>query len=183
MKVFIGHSFSEELDPTYYDFIKKVYKIVYDAGAEILVGGLFVKLKDDYKLWEDRLTVYTIPPYQDSLKYAQCKKNVVDTVLDRTKCLIEESDVVVLLPGGSGTLEELLACLEMYKAKSLSKKIYLLNHDNHFEPILNYLKFLEQLKFNKTTDLTYIEVINSSKLEKILKEGMEYDESNNGRDY
>ena len=137
------------------------------------MGGLLVKLKDRYKAWADRLTCYTLGKYQDSLQYAKnCQYKIEKNVLNRTNEIIAQADMVLFLPGGSGTLEEIFATLETYKSEEQTKKIYLLDHGGYFALLLQYLKELEEQKFNKKSDLEYIQCITFQELKNILKEGI-----------
>ena len=173
MKVFIGHSFSDKLDDSYYDLVKEVYDIIYNNNQEILTGGLLPYMTENYQKYAKRLTCYSIPEYQSEQKLApSCHYELVEHMLLRTKRLVELADIVVFLPGGSGTIEEIFACLESYKSMESPKKIYLLNVAGHFDMLLAYLKELEKKEFNKEKDLHYIECISLEQLNEIMKEGI-----------
>ena len=109
MNVFVAHTFSENLSNDYYDLILQVYKLIKETHHKILVGGLFTKLKDNLKEYEDIITCYSLAKYQEEERklLPRVKYILTDNVYSRTKNLVENSDIVVILPGGSGSLKKL----------------------------------------------------------------------------
>lgn len=54
--------------------------------------------------------------------------------------LIKKCDVIVVLPGGTGTLEELLYCNETSRANEHTNEIYLVNIDGFYDNYLSQIK-------------------------------------------
>ncbi len=171
MNVFVAHTFSENLSADYYDLILQVYKLIKENNHKILVGGLFTKLKDNLLEYEDIITCYSLRKYQEEERklLPNGKYILTDNIYSRTKNLMENSDIVVILPGGSGSLAEIFSILEAYKYLESKNKIYILNYHNHYDDLINYLKKLEDNKFNKRTDLAYLKIINLKELKSILE--------------
>ena len=162
MKIFIGHSFSENLNQDYYELVKQVYQTIYDSGHDLLVGGLLANLSEVYKKVENRLTCYSITKYQEEKKYApRCHYTLVEDTLLRTKQLVNEADLVLFMVDGK---EELSA--------SSNKKIYLLNLNNHYDLLLKYLEELEKKDFNKKRDINYLQCITLEQIKDLKKEGI-----------
>lgn len=62
----------------------------------------------------------------------------VATESERLK-VVKACDKVIVLPGGTGTIEELLYCNETARAKEHSAEIYLVNIDGYFDGILKQI--------------------------------------------
>lgn len=62
---------------------------------------------------------------------------VVDTMHDRKRKMIECSDAFIALPGGYGTLEELLETITWRQLKLHKKPVVIVNLNNFFDDLLN----------------------------------------------
>ena len=113
------------------------------------------------------------------MKKKICKNTVLlDTTFDRTKKLYEESDIICVLPGGSGSMAEIFSFVEEARTQ-LVKPIILINEDNFFDLILKHMHKLIQEGFNNESIMDYIIVVNSKEEFKEKVEGY-YGKVNNG---
>ena len=67
---------------------------------------------------------------------------VVDTLAARKLRMFARSDAVLVLPGGTGTLDELLEALTMKRLGLIAHPIVLVNVGAFFEPLLGLLRHL-----------------------------------------
>lgn len=74
---------------------------------------------------------------------------VTDGMAARKQVMIERADAFVALPGGFGTLEELLEVLTLKQLGYHDKAITLLNVDGFYDPLLALFDHLYQLRFAK----------------------------------
>lgn len=74
---------------------------------------------------------------------------VVEGESGRLEHLRKLSDIVVILPGGSGTLLELLYANEIKRYNDFSGEIYLINTDGYFDNILEQINHNIKLGFQK----------------------------------
>lgn len=74
---------------------------------------------------------------------------VTDGMADRKRAMIERADAFVALPGGFGTLEELLEVLTLRQLGYHRKPIVLLDVDGFFTPLLACFEHLFALGFAK----------------------------------
>ncbi len=67
---------------------------------------------------------------------------VVDSMHERKRRLMEMSDAAIALPGGCGTMEELLEVITWKQLGLYLKPIVILNVNGFFTPLLNYFEQL-----------------------------------------
>jgi uncharacterized protein (TIGR00730 family) len=84
---------------------------------------------------------------------------VVEDMHQRKKLMFDRSDAFVALPGGIGTLEELVEQLTWAQLGRHSKPIILLNIDGFWEPFLALLQHMSREQFIRPDmDVRYITV-------------------------
>lgn len=173
MKVFVGHSFSENLPEKYYEQVKKIYMSLYQNHHEIYVGGLHKKLKDALEICGEKLTCYSVERYKKEKELCKkCTYKIVKNSIKRTEELIVNTDWQVFLPGGTGTLSEIFQAIEYNRELKMQKPILLYNEDKHYDIIIEYIENLIKKQYNEVDTKKYISVLHSiEELEKIWKEG------------
>ncbi|MFA8298762.1 MAG: TIGR00730 family Rossman fold protein [Hyphomicrobiales bacterium] len=65
--------------------------------------------------------------------------HIVSSMAERKELMIEMSDAFIALPGGFGTLDEISEVLTANQLRISDKPIGLLNIDNFFTPLLNFI--------------------------------------------
>ncbi len=75
------------------------------------------------------------------------KHEVVLTLRSRNERMIELADAFIALPGGIGTLEELMNVWVMNQLSELDKPIGLLNSVNFFDAFLRFIDHMVDTKF------------------------------------
>ena len=68
-----------------------------------------------------------------------CELEVVQTLHQRKARMADQSDGFVVLPGGLGTLEELVEVLSWINLKELKQKIVLLDEDGYWQSFIDLL--------------------------------------------
>ncbi|WP_425039385.1 TIGR00730 family Rossman fold protein [Primorskyibacter sp. S187A] len=92
------------------------------AGAETF--GVIPQHLVDWEIGKTDLTTYV----------------VTETMHERKKVMLMNSDAVVLLPGGAGSLEEVFEALTWAQLGLHKKPIVILNIDGYWDPLLALLK-------------------------------------------
>ena len=100
--------------------------------------------------------------YKEDFKELDCDKEILTkNVNDRTDELINNSDILIFLPGGIGTLYELMTAIEMKRSKEFDKPIILYNATGFFDDIIhmldktyaqNFTDFKVRLNYNIAND-------------------------------
>ena len=85
---------------------------------------------------------------------------------ERKRLMFERSDAFVALPGGIGTLEELVEQLTWQQLGRHHKPILLANIDNFWEPLLSLLAHMRATEFIRAS--LPLEVLKADKVEEIL---------------
>lgn len=85
---------------------------------------------------------------------------------ERKRLMFERSDAFVALPGGVGTLEELVEQLTWQQLGRHSKPVLLANIDNFWEPLLVLLTHMRATEFIRPT--LSIDVLKAERVEDIL---------------
>ena len=72
---------------------------------------------------------------------------LVEDLAERKRLMLDGSDAVIALPGGSGTLEELFEVITLKRLGLYVKPIVLVNIGGFFDPLLAFLEGVIREKF------------------------------------
>lgn len=104
-----------------------------------------------------------------------CHKNltevsVTETIHERKKQMAEKADAVIALPGGCGTMEELLEIITWKQLGLFSGPIVILNINNYYTPLLEMLqKSVDESFMRKEhSDMWFVANTAEEAVEKIL---------------
>lgn len=81
---------------------------------------------------------------------------------DRKHALIAMADVLIFLPGGPGTYDELFTAIETKRSGEHNNPIIIVNIDNHYEHFLGMLKRAENDRFADNYEGILYHVVNSA---------------------
>ena len=112
--------------------------LVYGGGAVGSMGALA-----DGALAEGGAVVGVLPRFMQELEWGHVGLTELKLVADmheRKRTMIEGADGVVALPGGCGTLEELLEAMAWKRLGLYSGPIVLVNLAGFFDPLLEMLR-------------------------------------------
>ncbi len=113
---------------------RKGATVVYGGGAIGLMGAVA-----DGALAAGGRVTGIIPRFMQELEWAHggvTELCVVKDMHERKRLLVENVDAVVALPGGSGTLEELLEVITLKRLAIFLNPIVLVNVCGYFDPLL-----------------------------------------------
>jgi hypothetical protein len=74
---------------------------------------------------------------------------IVDSMHTRKRIMYDRSDAFIVLPGGLGTLDELVEIVTWFQLELHNKPVYLFNIDNYWE---DWFKLIEKMKQNGFVD-------------------------------
>jgi hypothetical protein len=138
--------------------------LVYGGGSIGLMGAVAMSVLDN----GGRVTGI-IPEFltkrENALTGAQ-ELIVTHDMHERKRLMFERSDAFVALPGGIGTLEELVEQLTWQQLGRHSKPILMANIDNFWEPLLELLKHMRSTAFIRPT--LPLDVLTADRAEDIL---------------
>ena len=88
---------------------------------------------------------------------------------ERKKLLFDLGDGFLILPGGTGTLEELIEVISSKKLQLHNKPIIFYNLNNFWEPLFNQFEKIINNKFaNKNLQNLYEVIDNTHQLKEII---------------
>lgn len=105
---------------------------------------------------------YTTKKYKNDIKNMPfAKHKIFDTTFDMKKELFNAADLIVILPGGIGTISEFFSYLEEVRSNDVSKNIILYNYNGHYDLIVKLLDDLVLNCFNDKNICNLIKVVNN----------------------
>jgi uncharacterized protein (TIGR00730 family) len=137
---------SERCAPEYHDAARELgatlaaagYSIIYGGGAVGSMGALA-----DGALERGGKVVGILPQFMKELEWGHprlTELRIVEDMRTRKHLMLSQSQGVVALPGGSGTLEELFEALTLKRLGLYVHPIVLVNTRNYFAPLLQLLE-------------------------------------------
>ena len=168
LAVFCSASF--EIDPEYNkvarDFVRAAslrgYGIVSGGTIKGTMGEISDELRDcgGYHLG-------VIPRFMEQYVYPDLTEVIwTDTMAQRKTLLREGTCAVVALPGGIGTLDEVIETFALVHLKQYFGKIFILNHEGFYEPLRLLLRHYVDTKM--MTEETMSKIIFAQTPDEIL---------------
>ena len=109
-------------------------EIVYGGGSVGLMGSLA-----DAALTHKGTVIGIIPEFMVQMEWAHSgveRMEIVTTMHERKSRMVEGTDAVIALPGGSGTFEELLEVITSKRLGLYTKPIIIVNKDGFYNPLI-----------------------------------------------
>jgi len=169
-------SASNKIDKKFFKMSKEVatiisnyhIKVIYGGGNVGLMGVIAKTLADLKKEVIGVIPKFLIKKEKVSLKINKLK--VVSNMSKRKGYLFKLGDAFLILPGGTGTLEEVIEVLSWKILKLHNKPIIFLNFDNYWSPLIKQFEKIIENKFgNKNLQNQFQVIKNPKQLNKILK--------------
>lgn len=173
MKVWIASSSRVE-NNKYLTIAKNVASVFCECGYDLVCGGIassmMQEVYNEFKRHDKEVSCVTLKCYNE--KFDDIEPIYVDSTFDRLKTLYNLADVLVFLPGGTGSLSELFSSLEEYRTINSNKRIILYNEDGFYDSLISSLDSLIELGFNDKSILNKLEIVNT--ISDLKKKGCEY---------
>lgn len=119
--------------------------VVYGGGSIGLMGALAdAVLKNEGKL------IGVIPEFMMKLEWGNplvSEMIITENLAQRKAILMKDADAIVVLPGGTGTLEELSEALSLKKLGQIDCPIILLNTIGFFDPLITFFERMVHDRF------------------------------------
>ena len=131
--------------------------IIYGGGAVGLMG----KIADCYLEHSGRI-LGVIPEFMVKVEWAHPgirDMHIVKDMHERKQGLIEGTDAVIALPGGTGTLEELMEVLALKRLGKFLKPIILLNTDGFYDQLIAFFETMVREHFLRASHLDAYRVV------------------------
>ena len=156
MNIFIGCSASDYIDKVYYDDTKKLLSVLMKDNNLVFGAchsGLMGVAHDITKGFGNKVIGVCPSMYVNDFDTLDCDEEIVSSsVSDRTTGLISNSDILLFIPGGIGTVYELFTAIETKRCHDHDKPIIIYNSNVFYDKILEFLDMLYADKFAREKD-------------------------------
>ena len=139
-------------------------RLVYGGGSIGLMGAVATSVLD-----HGGVVTGIIPDFLTARENALTRVQemiVTPDMHERKRLMFERSDAFVALPGGIGTLEELVEQLTWQQLGRHTKPILLANIDGFWEPLLALLAHMRATEFIRAT--LAVEILKAERVDEIL---------------
>ena len=162
-KIAVYCSASFEIDPKFNKVAREFVRAASLRGYGIVSGGT---VKGTMGEISDELHscggwhLGVIPRFMKQYVYPDLTEVIwTDTMAERKTLLREGTKAVVALPGGIGTLDEVIETYALLHLKQYDGRIFLLNHDGFYEPLRALLQHYADTNMLSEETLRRIEIV------------------------
>lgn len=145
-RICVNCASSKKINEVYFKAARKLANIFVDNHIEIVFGGgsegLMGELADTV-IERGGKIVGIMPHFMREVEWGHKgvkEFHYTDTMHERKKLMLENIDALVALPGGSGTLEELLEAVTLKRLGKFTKPIIIVNTNNYYDPLKEMLE-------------------------------------------
>lgn len=156
---------SGKIDKVYFDAAESLAKILVDKKIIVVFGGgatgLMGKLADTV-IENNGEIIGIMPNFMKAIEWDHkgvYNFHFVEDMHARKKKFIDSSDALIALPGGSGTLEELLEAITLKRLGLHDLPIIILNTNGYFDPLVEMLNRTIDQQFMRPEDANLWKVI------------------------
>jgi uncharacterized protein (TIGR00730 family) len=145
-------------------FAENGIRLVYGGGSIGLMGAIATSVLD-----HGGSVTGIIPDFLTARENALTRVQemiVTPDMHERKRLMFERSDAFVALPGGIGTLEELVEQMTWQQLGRHTKPVLLANIDNFWEPLLSLLAHMRATEFIRTG--LAVSVLKAERVEDVL---------------
>jgi uncharacterized protein (TIGR00730 family) len=146
MRICIYCASSSKIDEVYFEATERLAKILVHSNIQVVYGGgghgLMGKLADTV-LAEGGKIKGIMPQFMNEVEWAHKKVTDIEftnTMHERKAKFLENIDALIALPGGTGTLEELLEAITLKRLGQFTKPIIILNTNGYYDPLIMMLE-------------------------------------------
>ncbi|MDX9694406.1 MAG: TIGR00730 family Rossman fold protein [Bacteroidales bacterium] len=183
-KVCVFCASSHKVDKKYFDVAENIARVLVENNITTVYGGgavgLMGKLADTVIELNGKI-IGIIPEFMMDVEWGH--KSITDLVIvndmhERKKKLIENIDAIIILPGGSGTLEETMEVITLKRLGKFTKPIIFLNTDGFYNQLFGFFDKMIDEKFMREEHRNMWSSVNHPKdIIEAIKTAPEWDES------
>jgi uncharacterized protein (TIGR00730 family) len=136
---------SNKVHPKYIESATETANELASKGIEVVYGGgssgLMGRLADRMLELNGRI-IGVIPEFMKKVEWDHphaTEMHVVPDMHTRKRMMLENIDLIIALPGGCGTFEELLEAITWKRLGLVTAPIVIVNTDGYYEPLIQML--------------------------------------------
>lgn len=170
-KIAVFCSASFNIDPKFNkvarDFVRAASLHGYGVVSGGTIKGTMGEISDELKSCGG-YHIGVIPRFMKEYVYPELSEVMwTDTMAERKTLLRKDTCAVVALPGGVGTLDEVIETLALLHLKQYHGKIFVLNHDGFYEPLRQLLE--HYVRTGMMTEATMSRMVFAETTEEIIR--------------
>lgn len=152
MEIFVGCSSRDDIPEKYKKDCKEYLENIFEENNNLVFGADnkgFMGLSYETALKFGRSITGICPElYKEDFKNLQCNTEIIaKNVGERTDEMIKNSDALIFLPGGLGTIYELFTAIESKRSHEHDKPILIYNSCNYFDRLIKLLEKMYEENF------------------------------------
>lgn len=161
MKIGITLTSSLSVGQEYIDLTRTVAQTLAREGFGVVYGGteygMMAELAISYKEANGKELVGVMSEELKSVTKGYKAFENLDKAIwtnqmgERVRTIIDNSDGFIILPGGYGTLEELMSIIGGKANKIYDKPIVILNYNHYYDTLFAFFDEMQQKQFSKIT--------------------------------
>jgi len=156
MRICVYCASSSKVDKAYFKATQKLGKTIAARGITLIYGGGSAGLMGciaDAVLKDKGQVIGILPRFMEKVEWGHkglTQLNLVKDMHERKRLLIKDVDGVVALPGGCGTLEELMEVITLKRLGKFTKPIIILNTNGFYDHLKLLLEKMIHERFMRT---------------------------------
>ena len=176
--VFIGCSSRDAIKDEYKELATDISEMFIEEGFDLASGGastgMMGKTFTSFHNSHKDVYSYTVEKYKEDLEnLPNTFGYIYQNTFDRTKCLYQKGNIVIFLPGGTGTLAELFACIEENRTTENPKQVILYNYNGYFDKVIDLIYYCVTNNFNDDSIYSFFTIVSGKDELKELIKGYE----------
>lgn len=161
----VENKYLEEAKTLAIILVKHNIKVLYGGGEIGLMGALadeMLRLRGDIK--------GVIPQFMVDRGWSNTRVEqiVTEDIHKRKALFLKDSSLAIALPGGIGTLEELLEAITWHQLGLFNNPVVIINSYGFYDNLIAMLETCKEQKFMRDDQELYIVVNNASEIESLL---------------
>ena len=173
MKIFVAGSIEKNIDDRYLKEAKKYsdflasneHDLIFGATKDGILRVVYESFKEQYRY----IKAVTIERYKEDLKKITADEEIVSANEHKQFKRFCEADMMVIMPGGYGTLSELFYIINAKRNNEIRCPIYLINMFGYYDETIKMIKKVCKENFSNKTNLI-IEIKELEDLEEKMSE-------------
>ena len=168
MKTFFSVSSRTKIDKCYLDDAKYISDSIAKMGHDLVIGvamneGMPGEVLKSFKDNNRKIFLKTLKVYgEDPNEFNYINFEYYDDTFERTKGIYDESDFLILMPGGTGSTAEIMAFLEQARTDSWDNKnpktLIIYNKDGHYNDLFSAISDYIYKRFNDESIYEYLNI-------------------------
>ncbi|MEZ5461232.1 TIGR00730 family Rossman fold protein [Dokdonella sp.] len=160
MRICVYCASSQECDPTYHDVAFRLGAMLAESGSTLVYGGGSTGSMGavaNGALAAGGEVIGIIPKFMADLEWGHpgvTRLELVEDMRERKHRLLTDSDAVIALPGGCGTLEELFEAITLKRLGLYFNPIILLNTRGYYTPLQGFMESVISERFMNAEHLS-----------------------------